>query len=96
MIGIGQRHVSGEPAPIEASLEQSSELPIGAVDARMIGVMRCILAFAGLVIYNFYHVATSKFVTLTFASLIAYYVWSAVTLLWAMRYRVASPPKYEH
>ncbi len=88
MIGIGNGPVTSE-APL-------SDAPIGAVDARMIGVMRCILAFAGLVIYNFYHLESAKFVTLTFVSLGLYYVWSAITLLSAMRHRVSAPPKYEH
>ena len=89
MIAIGNNPPTNElPQP---------DAPIAAVDARMIGVMRCILAFAGLVIYNFYyHLESAKFVTLTFATLLSYYVWSALTLMWAMRHRTEAPPIYEH
>ena len=89
MIAIGNNPATNEV--------QQPDAPIAAVDPRMIGVMRCILAFAGLVIYNFYyHVESAKFVTLTFAALLSYYVWSALTLVRSMRRRKGAPPIYEH
>lgn len=89
MIAIGNNPVTNELPQMDTQ--------IAAVDPRMIAIMRCILAFAGLVIYNYYYrLESAKFVTLTFAVLISYYVWSALTLAWAVRHRKGAPPIYEH
>ena len=70
--------------------------PIGSVDARMIGVMRCILAVSALAIINLDPEDSRRFLALTSASVFVYLVWSAVSLAMATRRLPLRPPRHEH
>ncbi len=64
----------------------------GSVDVRMIAVMRCILAFSGLVIAYVDPTQPAIFSALTYSSLIIYGVWSVVLAIMAFRRDPAAPP----
>ena len=69
----------------------------GSVDVRMIAVMRCILAFSGLVIAYVDPTQPAIFSALTYSSLIIYGVWSAVLAIMAFRRDLAAaPPRDTH
>ena len=69
----------------------------GSVDVRMIAVMRCILAFSGLVIAYVDPTQPAIFSALTYSSLIIYGVWSAVLAIMAFRRDpAAAPPRDTH
>ena len=70
--------------------------PIGSVDARMIGVMRCVLALSALAIIYIDPIEPRRFVALTYGSMLAYFLWSAVSLLLATRRSLLRPPRHEH
>lgn len=70
--------------------------PIGSVDARMIGVMRCALAWSALAIVFVDPAGPGRFVGLVAASVIAYAVWSLAALALVARHRQVQPPRYEH
>ena len=64
----------------------------GSVDVRMISVMRCILAFSGLVIAYVDPTQPAIFSALTYSSLVIYGVWSVVQAIMAFRRDPAAPP----
>lgn len=70
----------------------------GPVDARMIGVMRCVLAFSGLAIIWLDPTEPARLAALTYTSLVVYCIWSAVLLFMASRGEpaAAAPPRYSH
>ncbi|MFA6984940.1 MAG: histidine kinase [Arenimonas sp.] len=70
--------------------------PIGSVDARMIDVMRCILALSALAIGYVDSGESLSLVALSRISAFAYLVWSAVSLFLATRRSLLRPPRHEH
>ena len=64
----------------------------GSVDVRMISVMRCILAFSGLVLAYVDPTQPAIFSALTYRSLVIYGVWSVVQAIMAFRRDPAAPP----
>jgi len=70
--------------------------PIGSVDARMIDVMRCILALSALAIGYVDSGESLGLVALSRISAFAYLVWSAVSLFLATRRSLLRPPRHEH
>lgn len=70
--------------------------PIGSVDARMIGVMRCILALSALLIITIDPSEPDRLVSLTYVSIIAYFVWSGALVFRANRRSLSLPPRHEH
>jgi signal transduction histidine kinase len=72
-------------------------IPFGSVDVRMIAVMRCILAFSGLVIAYVDPTQPAIFSALTYSSLVAYGIWSCVLVIMAFRRDPAArPPRDTH
>lgn len=70
--------------------------PIGSVDSRMIGVMRCILALSALLIIAIDPSEPGRLVNLTYGSIIAYFVWSGALVFRANRRSLTLPPRHEH
>ena len=70
--------------------------PIGSVDSRMIGVMRCILALSALLIITIDPSEPGRLVSLTYGSIIAYFVWSGALVFRANRRSLSLPPRHEH
>ena len=70
--------------------------PIGSVDARMIGVMRSILALSALLIISLDPTEPGRLVYLTYGSIIAYLLWSAAAVVRAKRRSLTLPPRHEH
>ena len=70
--------------------------PIGSVDARMIGVMRCILALTALAVLTINPIDARRFVIPAVALVIGYALWSAISLGLAVRRSLLQPPRYEH
>jgi signal transduction histidine kinase len=70
--------------------------PIGSVDARMIGVMRCILALSALAIVYVAPAASRGLLVADAVLLIGYFLWSAASLLMATRGAPQRPPRHEH
>ena len=70
--------------------------PIGSVDARMIGVMRCLLALSALAIVALDPTESRRFVSVTAIAVLAYGLWSAASLWLATRRVPLLPPRHEH
>ena len=70
--------------------------PIGSVDSRMIGVMRCILALSALLIIAIDPSEPGRLVNLTYGSIIAYFVWSGALVFRANRRSLSLPPRHHH
>jgi signal transduction histidine kinase len=70
--------------------------PIGSVDARVIGVMRCALAASALAILYVDPGAPVRLSGLASVSVIAYLLWSLLALALVSRQGQVQPPRYEH
>jgi signal transduction histidine kinase len=70
--------------------------PIGSIDARMIDVMRCVLALSALAIVYVDPSETRHFVALSKVSVFIYLLWSVVSLFLAARRSPLRPPRHEH
>jgi signal transduction histidine kinase len=70
--------------------------PIGSVDARMIDVMRCVLALSALAIIYVDPGESRHFVAISKVSVFVYLLLSVVSLLVAARHAPLVPPRYEH
>ena len=69
---------------------------IGSVDARMIGVMRCLMALSALAIVAVDPTESRRFVSVTNISVLAYGLWSLVSLWLATRNVPLLPPRHGH
>jgi signal transduction histidine kinase len=69
---------------------------IGSMDARMIGLMRCILALSALAIIVVDPFEPGRWVALTNISVSLYFLWSLTSLGWATRNKPLQPPRHEH
>ena len=74
----------------------AQSFPIGSVDARMIAVMRSILALSALLIIAMDPTEPARLVFLTYASISIYFLWAAGSVLLAARRALTQPPRYEH
>jgi signal transduction histidine kinase len=74
----------------------AQSFPIGSVDARMIGVMRCILALSALLIIVVDPSEPARFVALTYSSILVYFLWAATSVFLASRRSLPQPPRHEH
>jgi signal transduction histidine kinase len=70
--------------------------PIGSVDARMIGVMRCVLALLAIAIVFVDPARAPQLGTVAAASVGAYFLWSLGALAVVSRQGSAQPPRFEH
>jgi signal transduction histidine kinase len=70
----------------------SANLSRGSVDIRMIAVIRCILAFSGMVIVYVDPTQPAIFSALAYSSLAVYGIWSGVLVIMAFRRDPAAPP----
>lgn len=86
------------------AVERQSRVPTGidhaiqieSVDARMIGLMRCVLAFSALIIISLDPVGPERFVTLTYTSLVFYCAYSTALLFIAHRTGLLAPFRAAH
>lgn len=88
------------PATAKSALSlgvPAQSFPIGSVDARMIAVMRCVLAVSALVIIALDPSEPGRLVALTYATVLTYLAWSLASLWLASRRPPQPlPPRHEH
>ena len=87
--------VNAKPA---LSLGVSAQsFPIGSMDARVVALMRCVLALSAMVIIALDPTEPGRLVYLTYATILVYLLWSAASVRGAgRRAPQLLPPRHEH
>ena len=87
--------VNAKPA---LSLGVSAQsFPIGSMDARVVALMRCVLALSAMVIIALDPTDPGRLVYLTYATILVYLLWSAASVRGAgRRAPQLLPPRHEH
>ena len=93
--GMTEQHPSAT-APISHDKRTPSALPVERVDARMLAMMRCVLAFSAFVIVNIDASEPWQWVELTWVSLALYCVYSAIIAIGAAGAGWPQPNRWQH